>query len=122
MKSVLLFVSLIATPVCAQEGASILDSYGAVSSQHLITAFNANLTPSQRAQLDQAVAKRNAALAQNNAELVSTLRGVLGETDEGLKNRMMSAEEVRRMEAMRRAQPARYLHLMNKKKKQLKKQ
>src|SRR4051812_19425473 len=114
MKSVLLFVSLVAAPVCAQETdskvtapsnqaanitlsstavpatTSVLDSYGVVPSQHLVTALSANLTPAQRIQIDQAVAVRNASLSQANAELVSTLRSVLGETDEGLKSRMMN--------------------------------
>ncbi len=151
MKRALLFVLFAAAPVCAQETTpppatsstpvtsvvpisaptatatatgdpTFLASRGIVSSDELVKELNAQLTPEQRSQLDQALARRNAALAKANDELSATLRDLLRETDAGLTRRVDESAEAKRMERLRRLQPSRYQELMNRKKKDEKKQ
>ena len=86
----------------------------------MIEALNTPLSPQQRAQLEEALAKRNAALGKANAELSATLREMLRVTDEGLTQRIDESAEARRMERMRRMQPGRYEQLMGRKKKEQK--
>lgn len=146
MKPALLFVLVAAAPVCAQETAPIpatptasattiatahpepapapsttpafLSSHGVLSSDELVEALNAQLSPQQRAQLDEALAKRNAALTKANTELSATLRDLLRVTDEGLTKRIDEGAEAKRMERMRRMQPGRYQQLIGRKKKE----
>lgn len=146
MKCALLFVLLAAAPVCAQGTApapapatapepvavttptaqvvapssttDFLSSRGVLSNEELVEALNTRLTPQQRGELDQALAKRNAALNKANNELSATLRELLRVTDEGLTQRIDEGAEARRMERMRRLQPGRYEQLMGRKKKE----
>ncbi|BCM92870.1 hypothetical protein IAD21_04754 [Abditibacteriota bacterium] len=144
MKRAFLFLLLAAAPVCAQQTTpapttpssdmtvatpvvatpmstpSFLASRGVVSSDDLVKELNAQLTPEQRAQLDQALAKRNAALTRANDELSATLRDLLRETDAGLAKRVDENAEAKRMDRLRRLQPARYQELMNRKNKEKK--
>ncbi len=100
---------------------SFLSSRGVVSSEELLDVLGTKLSPEKRAKFDEALAKRNAALAKANEELSATLRDVLAQNDEGLAKLVDESAEAKLMERMRRTQPSRWQYLMNRKKKEAEK-
>lgn len=93
-----------------------LAAKGVVSSDELVDVLGAKLSPEQRKQLDETVARRNAKVQKANDEMAASLRDLLQESDEGLSKLVDESAEAKRMERMKRLQPMRYQQLMGQKK------
>ncbi len=66
------------------------------------------VTSEQRAQIEQAVRERNAALRAINEKFSATLQKTLAADDKELSKRVADEKEHRRMDLIRRRQPGRY--------------
>jgi hypothetical protein len=87
---------------------SWLNERGTITTEQVIAELGIRVTPEQRAQIEQAVQKRNAALQQANAALSTALSTTLATNDDELAKKIAEQRERRRMELIRSRQPGRY--------------
>lgn len=95
---------------------SWLEARGTMSATEVGAALNVELSPAQRAQLEKAVAQRNAALEKINAQFSAQLQTILGADDQKLAEKAVEKTEAEKaalqLERMRAYQPRRYEALM----------
>lgn len=81
---------------------------GEMSAADVISSLGIAVTTEQRAQIESAVKERNEALRAINEKFSASLKTTLAADDQELSKRVADEKESRRMEMIRRRQPARY--------------
>ncbi len=109
-------------PLSKSASKSWLDARGILSVEELAALLGAEFSPAQRAQLQSALAARNAALERANNQLAAQLNQILGQGETQITARI-EAKTARdsddaRMERLKRLQPSRYQELMRRKRAQ----
>lgn len=88
--------------------ASWLVERGAMTTDEVVASLGVTPTKEQRDQIEQAVRERNETLRTANEKFSAALQKTLAADDAALTKRVKDEKERRRMEAIRRRQPARY--------------
>ena len=99
---------------------SWLEGRGALDTTQILELLGAQVSLSQRTQIEAAVAARNAAIQAANAGLAGQLQSILKTDDAALAKNAADQKEARELAIIRRQQPGRYQAIMRQKRAQQK--
>lgn len=94
---------------------SWLENQGLLSAAQVLELLGTQATPSQRAQIEDAVKARNAAIQKANAQLSAQLGAILKTDDAALAHNVADKKAARELNLIRIQQPARYQAMMRNK-------
>lgn len=93
-----------------------LDGQGVLTSSGLVAQLGASVTPDQQAKIATALAARNAALTDANAQLSAQLKTILAADDTKLvaqqQQKKSAFEDAQELDKIRRLEPRRYAEMM----------
>ncbi len=94
---------------------SWLENQGLLSAAQVLELLGTQATPSQRAQIEDAVKARNVAITKANAQLSTQLGAILKTDDAALAQSVADKKAARELNLIRIHQPARYQAMMREK-------